>query len=138
MTTVPTARCVETAGFLFSHACPRTATGQCTRCHKHVCTKHSVTSRDGGASPLCVSCAKKDHRRARRHRHHHHDHDDYYYDNDPYFYSAVYYSHYGYYGHGSWGYHHYHHGADPHDFSEADAANLYEDGDDFEHDMGAS
>jgi hypothetical protein len=112
----PSARCAETAGFLFSHPCDRPPQGVCGACGKPICAEHTRLA-DGQS--VCVSCARE--RRIAD-------------DRDPYFYGSV---HYGYGGS-------HHHGAsaalpDPHDFTDGDAATLQQQGDEtFEDDLDAS
>ncbi|WP_428264149.1 hypothetical protein [Haliangium sp.] len=136
--------CAETSGFLFSHRCENAAVSQCARCNKAVCKKHTVEIDPGDGTPvqhMCTACGKKVHKHLGRRRDSEDAHGTYYRDryyDDPYLYSSFYYTHYGYYGHGSWGHDYYDSGYDANSFSEADGASLFDDGNEFEHDMGAS
>jgi hypothetical protein len=121
--------CQETAGFLFSHPCPRPASTQCTRCAKSICEQHGHTP---GAELLCTTCAREDVGQEEE------GDADSGADvaEDPYLYSSYHYNGYGYYGRGPWqgeG------GPDPDDFTEADGESLRgEEPLDFEQDMGGS
>jgi len=124
--------CEETAGFLFDHACSRTAEFMCESCQKHICDKHRKALE---TRLVCVRCARQavrdDPEASRRSRS--------WSDDDPYFYSGTY-PGYGHYGSGYWGYHYHHHREhDPVDFTEGDSGSFENDGGDgFEQDMGAS
>jgi hypothetical protein len=117
--------CLERAGFLFAHDCPRPATQSCTRCSKPICVEHSrITDQD----VLCIECAKAEHSGATDNREPG--------EIDPYLYSSYYYRGFGFYGHGSWGSDELH---DPNDFTEADGESLRANvPGDFEEDMRGS
>ncbi|RKG81937.1 hypothetical protein [Corallococcus terminator] len=118
--------CLETSGFLFSHACERGASTQCSRCQKPVCALHTRMLDDG---EVCVSCARTadngDENRDGSETDWDEDDPSYYYDG------------YGYYGRGAWtasGTSH-----DRNDFTEADGESLRrEDDASFEEDLGGS
>ena len=124
------ATCNEKSGFLFDHDCFRPPVGACVGCRKPVCDDHA---HDLEGSVVCTSCAKEQQFRRRTHDSHHHD-DYHHYDNDPYFYGGYYYgSQYYYHTYHQEGHH------DPHDFTEADAESLMDEGDaGFETDMSES
>jgi len=117
--------CAERSGFLFSHACTRMSSGQCSRCSKEICAEHTFASEEG---LLCTSCGKRDRRQQRggmggRYRH------------NPFFYSGYYHG-WGHHGRGQWG---NDHARDANDLTEADGESLQAEGDeDFEEDMGGS
>ncbi|CAM3409187.1 hypothetical protein G4177_00550 [Corallococcus sp. ZKHCc1 1396] len=118
--------CLETSGFLFSHACERAAATQCTRCQKPLCLLHMRML--DGAESVCVSCA----RMADNGESNDGSETDWD-ENDP----SYYYDGYGYYGRGAWttaGASH-----DRNDFTEADGESLRrEDDASFEEDLGGS
>ncbi len=119
-------QCLETSGFLFSHACSQPATGGCQKCAKHVCAKHTHPTPNGY---MCTSCAKKEVQKTRQQNRSWEGWDD-----NPYLYGTYYYRGYGYYGRGAWG-----HDFFDDDFTEADGDSFYDQGDgDWEQDMGAS
>lgn len=47
--------CQEKTGFLILHACKNQADGQCSKCGKYVCRKHSHIH---AAAPHCEKCFK--------------------------------------------------------------------------------
>ncbi len=79
--------CAETSGFLFSHKCGEAATTKCSQCQKFICLRHTITDEQRS---LCTTCAKglPNTRSSSR------------YDDDPYFYSDVYYPGYHHFGYG--------------------------------------
>lgn len=115
--------CAETSGFLFSHKCGEMAVQKCSGCNKYICARHSVTDQQ---RLLCTSCAKGQLNSQAPNR---------YDDNDPYFYSSVYYPSYHQYRFGQ----HYNR-----DFNESDEQALEgkpaerSDVQAFENDVGAS
>ena len=116
--------CQETSGFLFSHPCNNAVGGQCQKCAKQVCAKHTHPTPNGY---MCTACAKKELKQARRQRNNWSGWDD-----DPFMYDTYYYDHYGYYGRGRWGNEYL-----GDDFTEADGSGLGGEGD-WEDDMGGS
>ncbi|MCY1040819.1 hypothetical protein OV208_05740 [Corallococcus sp. bb12-1] len=119
--------CLETSGFLFSHACERGASTQCMRCQKPVCVLH--TRMLDGAESVCVSCARTadngDENRDGSETDWDEDDPSYYYDG------------YGYYGRDAWAASGTSH--DRNDFTEADGESLRrEDDASFEEDLGGS
>lgn len=120
-------QCMETAGFLFEHQCRNQAVGQCQKCAKPICKKHTHSTPQGFQ---CTTCAKKTIQKAKRARR------DYIYDDDPFLYDAYYYDGYGYYGRGYWGSEWF-----DDDFTEADGDSFVDHGDapdnDWDH-LGAS
>ena len=108
--------CAEKSGFLFDHPCKQAAGGQCQKCSKQVCTRHTHPTPNGY---MCTTCAKKEVKRARRQRNNWSGWDD-----EPYMYGVYYYDGYGYYGRGRWG-----NDILGDDFSEADGDGLGHEGD---------
>jgi len=51
-------KCKETAGFLMSHPCTKTAVLTCAACGKDVCEDHSRETDEGYA---CITCYKQQH-----------------------------------------------------------------------------
>jgi hypothetical protein len=119
--------CLERAGFLFTHDCPRSATQHCTRCSKPICVEHSrITNLD----VLCIECAKAERSEAKTTDLREPG------ELDPFLYSSYYYRGFGFYGHGAWGSDDLH---DPNDFTEADGESLRaEVPGDFEEEMQGS
>ena len=124
--------CLERAGFLFAHDCPRPATQQCVRCFKAICAEHGHTADE---QVLCTECFRASlrgsgeevpSRRPPSLR-----------DLSPLLFSSYYYRGYGYYGRGAWGHELLN---DPNDFTEADGASLRQPAEalHFEEDMQGS
>ena len=124
--------CLERAGFLFAHDCPRPASQRCERCSKTICAEHS---HQDGRQVLCTECFRsflQGEQEAGRRR-------------DlpllktlsPLLIPAFYYQNYGYYGRGAWGHEQLN---DPNDFTEADGESLRRAarGHHFEEDMQGS
>ena len=158
--------CNETTGFLFRHECQRPASWRCARCGKPVCDEHAQpvpagslplpsdaaipapVGASGGGNPaenvtVCSACARpaQTQTQARSGR------GTYWYDDDYYYRSRMYYPDYGNHAWASQS-HHGHSGTgspapdpvhDPNDLTPADAESLATEGDeDYETDMGAS
>jgi hypothetical protein len=47
--------CQERSGFLFAHACDRTAVWTCARCGKSICYEHARPAEDGYT---CITCLR--------------------------------------------------------------------------------
>jgi hypothetical protein len=134
--------CMERAGFLFSHDCPRVADRQCSHCLKAICDEHSHLVDE---EMLCTHCASNDEDDDEDEGTEGELPDSWEDEPNPYLYSSYYYRDYGYYGHGSWGHDLVH---DPNDFTEADGESLrsestegsehFEGSERFEEDMGGS
>lgn len=133
--------CQETAGFLFSHPCPRPALHQCTACAKPICSEHG---HEAGGGLMCTTCYRD--RDTEEENENLGDTDDgdseEGQDEDgfnPMLSSSYYYQGYGHYGPGSWG---HRLPDDPHDFTEADGRVLDKNESvenlDFEEDMQGS
>ncbi|WNG50006.1 hypothetical protein F0U60_42205 [Archangium minus] len=122
--------CLEKAGFLFAHDCPRPAAQQCARCAKPICIQHGHPVESGEV--LCTTCLKQEGMTGSGS-----DPDTTQEgEENPYLYSSYYYQDHGYYGPGSWGHELLH---DPNDFTEADGASLRAKvKHHFEEDMGGS
>jgi hypothetical protein len=106
--------CEERSGFLFAHACDRTAVWQCVQCGKNICFEHT---RMGAGGNTCIACLRppaaqpeQDSRQA---------------GDDPYFYASDGYDADGYYD-----------ADDYRVFDEASAADATDEGD--TSDFGAS
>jgi hypothetical protein len=131
MSPSPPGSCQETAGFLFTHDCPRPASRQCALCAKPICAEHAHLTLNEWLCTECVRSQKKGRpgdtsSRATRGLG----------TDNPYLYSSYYYNGYGFYGPGAWG----HEAFDPNDFTEADGGSLRVSSSThhFEEDMGGS
>jgi hypothetical protein len=69
--------CEERSGFLFAHACDRTAVWQCSQCGKNICYEHT---RMGEGGNTCIACVRPS--AARRTERNEEDYDDT--SDDPY------------------------------------------------------
>lgn len=108
--------CQESAGFLFSHDCPRRAHQQCLRCQKPICTEHAHPLQDGVHCTTCARAHLQTPKAARQLGAPPKGSDLH-----PLLFPSYYYRGHGYYGQGAWGHELL---QDPHDFTEADGEAL--------------